>query len=188
MRGKVLDELWILDRARGMTDSIDPQCADRAPHAGGSRCFAGVRGGAESKRPCAFVGCLEQLGRKSWLEAANANADHAVVLDFTHPLEQVAGVLNPAIAYEIGNQCDLDCGDAVQSLAQRFGDPLRIELRPAVVGRREESLGIADVLPRQVARHSLADERPIVVLPQVAHHPHIRPEEAAEITVDEGAV
>ena len=71
---------------------------------------------------------------------------------------------------------------------QRFGDALRIERRSAIVGRREEPLDVPDLLPRQVARHGLANERVIVVLTQVADHPHPHLQEAAEIAIDEGAL
>lgn len=54
-RRQFLHQLRILNRTRGVTDPIDPQRPDRAPHAGGSRRLAGMRRGPQSKRPRALV-------------------------------------------------------------------------------------------------------------------------------------
>jgi hypothetical protein len=91
-----------------MTDPIDMQRANGAPHAGRSRGLPSMSRGPEADRSRAFERGFEQLGRKVRLKTADANADHTMVSHFAHPLEQVACVLDAAIAHQIGDETNLD--------------------------------------------------------------------------------
>src|SRR5688572_11531683 len=110
---EVLDEFRIVSSTRRMPDPVDAQRPKRTPHAGCPRGFAGMRRGPQTERSRTLERTLEQLGRKAGLEAADANADDTMVTHLAHPLEQVARVLDPAIAHEIYDERNLDRRDAV---------------------------------------------------------------------------
>jgi hypothetical protein len=74
---QVGDERWVLDRAHRVTDSIDAQRPDGAPHARRAGCFTGVRGRPEVERSRPRVDGFEQLVGILRLEAAKSDPDDA---------------------------------------------------------------------------------------------------------------
>ena len=103
----MLDELRILGRTRRMPYPVDAERPNRAPHAGRSRGFAGMRRRPNTERARTLERGLEQLGRKAGLKPPMPMP----ITPASSPRPSAradCGVLDAAITHEIGDERNVD--------------------------------------------------------------------------------
>src|SRR5262249_46702239 len=118
MLSEIVDERWVLDGARPVSDAIDAQLPQGPPHAFGPGGLAGVRRGAEAERACTLVDGSEGLGWIQVLRAADTHADHpGLVANFADLIERRVCPLGTEIPDEIRDERHLDLRHLVETPA-----------------------------------------------------------------------
>ena len=142
-----------------MTDAVHPERLDRAPDARRARRLAGMGAGPEPRLAGGLIDRREGLRRIKVFRPADADAENAGLVRNLDDLGQRDGrSLRPVVADEIGNQVEGHLRHTLETAADGGRQPGRLEPVLRKPARREEQLGIADVLARQVRRHGLGDE------------------------------